>query len=351
MSTLVDIAKAAGVSHSTVSRVLNGNGQRLRPTCVKRAERIKELADAMGYRTNSFARGVRNGRFGNVGLLLGLDPLRSAVPIPLLQSITTSLQEHQLTLSLAMLPDEAMGQEGLVPQLLREHMADGLLVYYTDHFPAGMIERIQQHKEPTLWMNVKMPHSCIHPDDHDAGRRAAEHLLGLGHRRIAFVDLSHRPSDPSIHYSAHDRYAGYAEAMRDTGLTPRRLWHEQVDQTHRRVEFATGWLRETDRPTAVVTLGSGTDLAVLHAAAMLGLRVPEDLSVVTFGSHVSAILGTPLTTLMHPHDALGREAVAVLLRRIKHPERRPRPLSIPFDLVPASSCGPPPLDPSLQRNY
>ena len=340
MPTIADIAKVAGVSDMTVSRVLNGKADYRRPTFAKRADNIRKLASEMGYRPNAFAQGVRSGRFGTFGLLLGTDPERSALPLPLLRGIYDGLHERGLNLTLALLPDEKLAGQGEVPRLLQEQMADGLLINYTDHMPAGMVETIRRDQVPAVWINVQLPDNCVYPDDRNAGRHAAEHLLAMGHRRIAFVDLSHRPSDPAIHYSAHDRYGGYAEAMREAGLTHRRCWTEERDDPARRAAFALSVLTDHDRPTAVITLGQTNTVPLLVAAARAGLELPRDLSMICFEQDLHAIVDPVLATMVIPQDRVGREAVDMLDRQVNKPGRPVDARAVPYTFNPGDSCRP-----------
>ncbi len=345
MTTIADIAKIVGVSDMTVSRVLNGNADYRRPTFAKRAERIRRIADDLGYRPNSFARGVRSARFGTFGLLLGTDPYRSALPLPMLGGIYNALRERDLNLSMAMLPGEELASPETVPKLLLEQMSDGLLIYYTDHIPRGMIETIERVDIPVVWINTRNHKTCVYPADLEAGRQAAEHMLELGHTRIAYVDLANSPDDPAIHYSATERYEGYTAAMEAAGLEPRRLWGRWPgvagDDLSTRVEAAKRWLAADDRPTAVITLGQSNSTPLFHAAGQLGLEIPRDLSMIAFDSSALQIMGPRFTTMLIPQERVGREAVSLLEQKIAHPGASLESASVPFDFDPGETCTPP----------
>ncbi|MEM6458887.1 MAG: LacI family DNA-binding transcriptional regulator [Planctomycetota bacterium] len=345
MTTIPDIAKIAGVSNMTVSRVLNGNANYRRPAYARRAERIRRIADEMGYRPNSFARGVRSARFGTFGLLLGTDPYRSALPLPMLGGVYKALRERDLNLSMAMLPGNELASPETAPKLLLEQMSDGLLIYYTDHLPDGMVETIERVNLPAVWINTRLEKSCVYPADRDAGRTAAEHLLELGHTRIVFMDLANSPDDPAIHYSTIERFRGYSAAMEAAGLEPQLLWGRWPgvagDDMATRVEAARRWLAADDRPTAVITLGQSNSTPLFCAAGQLGLELPRDLSMITFDSSALRIMGPRFTTMLIPQERVGAEAVALLDRMVAEPGSTPESVSVDFKFDPGETCAPP----------
>lgn len=340
--TISDIARAAGVSEMTVSRIVNGRAAYRRPTYAKRAEWIRALAARMGYRPNASARAVRQRRCGNIGLLLSTVSERSHLPFSLLHAVEMELAARGYRLTVAMLPDERI-RPGFVPQLLREVVADGLLVDYTHRIPEALLELIHASDVPAVWLNVKMPENCVHPDDFGAGRDAARRLLELGHRRLVYADFSHAGSDPERHYSVDDRYAGYAEAMREAGLTPVRFWSETGNgvPTTERWEWAVRLLRSSPRPTAVITYGAVTAVPVFCAARHMGWAIPGDLSLISFDDHPVDYLGPTFSTERVPFDAVGREGVRMLMERITSAGASRKTVAVPFPFDPGETCAPP----------
>ena len=342
MATIGDIAKAAGVSDMTVSRILNGRADYNRPTYARRAQRIRTLAREMGYRPNAAARSTRSGRFGNFALLLGTKDGRSSLPNGLLNGIQDALAQRDLSMSVLKLPDERLTDPAAMPKLLREHTSDGLLIDYTHGIPPRMIELIEGLGLPAVWINSRQAHNCVRPDDVAAGRLAAEHLIRLGHRRIAWADFTHGPEFPGPHYSAADRRQGYAAAMIDAGLQPLILRAQTgIDvPSPRRLAFAADVLASSDRPTAVIGYAQTTTMPFHLAAAQRGLSVPDDLSLVSFDDHPMACLGPQYTTLIPPHEAVGRAAVDCLFSRIQTQRDQP-PVAVPFDFDPGQTSSVP----------
>jgi LacI family transcriptional regulator len=339
--SMKELAKLAGVSPSLVSRALHGGGASTIGVSAETAARIKRLATERGYRPNAAARATRRRRLGTVALLLSTERRHSFLPSQLLDGIQDALFEHDLSLLLARLPDEQLSDEKCVPRLLREWTAEGLLVNYTDHIPAPMLDLIRQDSVPAVWLNCKLAADCIHPDDWDAGRRATEYLLGLGHRMIAYVDYTHSRASNALHYSAFDRQAGYEAALTTAGVPAWTIWRDSAVPAAQRVAAATALLQTSRPPTAVITYSYREAGAVLYAASRLGRRIPEDLSVVTFGAELAQGTGLPVTTLTIPERALGRMAVQMLLARIAKPAQHQPAQAIAFDLVDGLTCAPP----------
>jgi LacI family transcriptional regulator len=334
MVTLKEIANATGVSRATVGFVLSGDPRAARFTEDTRT-RVREAARALGYRPNASARATRTGRFGSVGLLLSNVSWRSALSFHRLNGIQDALVARDLHLTIGTFPDETLLAEGFAPKLLREWMADGLLLNYSVDIPEPFYEQLRRHQLPSVWLNADRESDCARPDDEDGGRRAAEFLLGLGHRRVAYVHHG------SSHYSTAGREAGYRRAMAAAGLPPRSI---HVDLRTPVPEWATApgnWFTAPDRPTALIAYNPYVSQRLLHAAALTGVRVPADLSVVTFDDDVLDMVGLPATTLLIPERAVGRAAVEMLLEKIEHPDRVLPCRALPFAVEVRATTAPP----------
>jgi DNA-binding LacI/PurR family transcriptional regulator len=338
------LARRVGVSQPTVSHVLNGRAEQLR---ISRAtqERIRKAARELGYRPNAAARSMARGRFGNVALLLSTDRGRSNLPGKLLDGIHDALAERDLHLTVVKLPDEKLTDAGFVPRILREWSCDGLLINYTDRIPAKMIELIKQSRHPAVWVNTKGEHDCVHPDDFGLGRKVAEHLIRLGHRRIAYVDFTvGRCEMDTVHYSRRDREAGHFAALREAGLTLRIIQDDEpIWLGDRACELCREVLSAPDAATAFTGYSPDHLGIVLFEAELAGRRVPEDLSLVGVGDSVCMAGGRRITTLPVPEREVGRAAVEMLVEKLAAPLE-----PLPSRAIPAArelegeTCGPPP---------
>ncbi len=340
MATITDIAKVAGVSHMTVSRVLNG-AQYHRPTFAKRARNIRKLAREMGYRPNASARAMRQGRFGAVTLMMSADPGRSELPKKMFYGIQAAASHADLTVNLNIVPDDQLTDEQFIPKALRELHSDGLLINYHKSLPAYLRELIDRFAIPSVFLNLDADYDSVCPDDFAAGRTATEHLLSLGHRRIWYVGYSY--DHDNYHYSELERRDGYAAAMLDAKLEPVSIdrYHRDLGRTHPNAQAWPQALLQPDRPTAIVCYGKDVDVSIIHhAAARAGLCVPPDLSLMTFDGG-PAFDALELDTWLVPEYEVGRVGVEMLLQKILHPEQPLAARKLPFTHNPGESVAPP----------
>lgn len=333
----VELARLANVSQKTVSRALRGGDDVSQAT----RERIQRLAEQHQYRPNAAARSTRSGRFGSIALLLGTKDGRSTLPQDMLNGIADALYDRDLNLAVVKLDDEQLTDARHVPRILREAASDGMLIDYTHAVPPGMERLIEGFGLPAVWINTAREHNCVRPDDRAAGRAAAEHLLQLGHRRIALADFTHGPDFVDPHYSAADRRAGYADAMIDAGLEPRVIVAEAGEgvPSSERPTFAGGVLGGSDRPTAVIAYSQTTAIPFHMAAVARGLSVPGDLSLVSFDNRAVAHLGPLYTTFSPPQEQVGREAVVLLTQRLNKHRDLPA-VAVPFTFEPGQTTTP-----------
>lgn len=341
--SLETVAERAGVSTRTAYRVLNGEGGLgKRRDAVERAERIRQVAHELGYRPNQAARAMREGRFATAGLVLSRGETTSSTAEGLIKGVHDGLAGHGMHLAVTRLSDDQFADERYLPGLLRELTVDGLLMYYTHDEPAELHDLIERYRIPTIWINNARPHDCVHPADHEGARQATAHLLELGHRRIAFWAFG----DGGGHYSNAAREAGYGEAMAAAGLSPlvrRRELHPQ--RLDRRgddfVAVGRDWLQADPGVTAVVGGSHGQALVAAIAALSLGLRVPEDLSIIFVDQSLEDTAGLGLTRYWAAASEMGRAAVDELVAKITKPGRKRRPVTIPFRLFDGRSVAPP----------
>jgi LacI family transcriptional regulator len=333
--TLQHVAKKCGVSIHTVSKVLGGHAHLFR---VETRKAVEQAARDLGYLPNLSARAIRQGRFGGIALLSSIREHLSNLPPTLLVGLSQSLNARDLHLTFAQLPDELLTSETKTPKVLRALMADGFLVNYHARVPPALIDLLERHRFPSIWLNFKRPRDAVYLDDLRAAKTVTQHLLERGHRRIAYVDYVHCLTDRSEHYSAFDRRDGYVAAMRAAGRKVNTIGIPAGEARGDIVARSRAILKGTRRPTAVLTYSSTELLPVSHAAAWLRLRIPQDLSLATFGDGPS--YGRNLTRMLNPWEKLGHAAVEMLVKKIASPNRTFAAKALPFAFEPGETCGP-----------
>jgi LacI family transcriptional regulator len=321
-----EIARQCGVSQQAVSYAIRGRGRLGAET----RQRIIKTAREMGYQPNAVARNMRAGKFRAIGLLIG-SSTPNYLPTELVLGLERSLARTGEHLIFTRIPDEQLLADGFMPRVLEESSVDGLIIHYTHEFPAQMRELIDRYRIPCIWVNTKLPDDCIYPDEVAGGRLGTEALLAAGHRKIAFVNLA-----GGGHFSEIDRRLGYEQAMHDAGLEPRivesgvRLRDLPAGDDPRH-GLAVELLRGDDRPTAVVSYEMTTTMPLLFAAAELGIVVPKDLSVVSFGRTAVTESGRPVSLLRVPLAEIGRASVEMTQTKINQPHVRLETRTLQYD--------------------
>jgi LacI family transcriptional regulator len=326
-ATLRDVATAAGVHPATASRALN-LGTRLLVS-EETAQRVSEAAERLGYRPNSVARSLRTRRSHTVGVLI--PDLNNPLFPPIIRGIEDRLAEHGYV-ALIGNTDADPGKERLVFDQMRARHVDGF-VLATATLNSPILDEAAAAELPVVLMNriaQDYPFSSVSVDNEQGVRAAVAHLVSLGHRRIGHIA---GPQDVS---TGAARLRGYQEAMRSHGLT--------VDAAD--VVYATGYTVEEGLRCARELLEGSTELTAVVAANdmlavgcygaldALGLRCPEDLSVVGFNDmRFVDRLHPPLSTIRFPHYQVGTEAARLLIERIESGESPVKILFLAPELV------------------
>jgi len=337
--TLKTIAEAMGVSEMTVSRAMRGAGR----MGLETRQRIIMKAKELGYRPQFHAKLLRSGeRKGSVGLVQAIGHELNFLSHNCMRGIHEELLQHDLPLVSGVIPDELLVSPDGFPTILREWIADGLLINYLAYCPPEFIEILERFRVPTIWMNVKREFDCVHPDDFGGAQAATNALLSLGHRKIAFAIFN-----DSKHYSLEERSSGYLRAMRDASLPPEILRLGELGShplcAWRKKEAFAAWgaSRRGKMPTAVVACYDDGEI-IIEAARDLGLEVPEDLSVVSFAAVDKESSTTMCSYMQIPFYDLGRMAVRTLLEKMDRPEVSIKSRAVPYPpLVPGTVAASP----------
>lgn len=338
MATLDQIAERAGCSSVTVANVLKGRNKDIWPSTVERANRIRAIANELGYRPNSAAKAVATGRFNAIGLMRSQYAERCQIALATLDAINDELEKLGQHLTLSRVPDDSLEDDCALPRLLREWSIDGLIVTYVKQIPSKVVEAIEGHRTPSVWLNVDQPYDAVRPDDYQGAVLATKHLLGLGHTRIGYVTDSDQ-SDP--HFSVAARRRGYEDTMRSAGLQPVVHAYEPASLQSTWQEQAVNWLRSPNIATAYLCYSARHVTPVQFAASVCGLRVPDQLSVMTLHEDPLVWSGVQVTAACIPAALMGVCAVQMLMEKIQHPGLRIPSKVLEISMVEGQTCAPP----------
>ncbi|MDX3108452.1 LacI family DNA-binding transcriptional regulator [Nonomuraea angiospora] len=315
--TLADVAKAAGVSRTTASLVLSGRGRELRIS-QDVEQRVLKAADELQYRPNIVSVGLRTGTTRTIGFIsdtiattrLAGDMIKGALEAARDRGFMLFIGETEGDAEL----------ESLLLQAMHDRQVDGLVL-------ASMFTRtIKVPKTitatPAVLLNAlpkqPAPLPAVLPDEVEAGRRAARILLEAGHRDgIYLIGAGPGKRDvPAESVAAAERLVGIREALGEMGVKVAGArtcpdWQPEYGLA------ATRDLLRTARPRALICFNDRIAMGAYQALDDFGLKVPADVSVVSFDDHPIASWVRPkLTTVALPHYELGRKAVDVLFAEI-----------------------------------
>jgi DNA-binding LacI/PurR family transcriptional regulator len=320
-ATIYDVAKAAGVSHQTVSRYLRGSVQ-VRP---ETGERVQQALDALGYTVNSAARYLRTQRVNRLGVLA--HRLDLSGPVRLLNGLTDAARERGYLLDIVAVDgnDRVDVVRGL-DLILKQQVAGVLAVAQSSIVLEAVAERA-----PDLPMSSDVTVEGESPLNETAGSIAAQHLAALGHQRLAYI------AGPSTWPSARHRRAGFADAARARGCTI--VWEGEGDwSAHSAYELARAIPFAELGITAVGVANDSMALALIAALHDRGLHVPADVSVIgTDDSPESRYLRPALSTVDVRQEDEGEHMLVSLVARIERLDASVVPAMRPPALVPRGS--------------
>jgi DNA-binding LacI/PurR family transcriptional regulator len=329
--SIKDIARRAGVSHSTVSRALANSPLVNRDT----KQRIQALAREMGYTPSAVARAMSTGRTRTLGLVV------TTIADPFVAEVVRGIEETALDLDYNVILCSSNGdpeRELAAVRALRAKWVDALIV--TSSWVGGFYDQLTELHAPLVLINNQQPGEytySVRSDDLRGGALAGEYLAGLGHTRIAYV------AGPERAMASQLRLRGCQEALQARGIAIPKDWivagTGQPEAGERAVQAL---LRASPRPTALFCYNDATAMGGLRAAKEAGLRVPGDLSILGYDDIAAApYLDPPLTTVAQKKYALGQQATEMALALIQGRQDVQDALLQP-QLVIRSSCDEPP---------
>lgn len=334
--TMEDIARECGVTKMTVSRVLAGRAG------VKESTRDKVLAAAtrLNYEINALAQSFNSNRSGFVGIATPFDGLiGSSYFKDVVNGFRRVLDDTVFSFSLFDTNSESFNNGEKLGKLYRQRRADALLlvaVHTTDRF----VETLEQLQIPMVVVGERVghPNVCsVSCRDRHGMRQICDHLFKLGHQRIGFVE---GPLDFS---TANRRKEGFVESCLEKGLEiPDAYFQQGHYNTRGGREAGRILLRLNPRPTAIIAANDAMAYGVYESVRELGLRIPQDVSIVGFDDETAAVdMFPPLTTVHQPVGEMGEEAARILLDALTNDRLPAGQKVLDLSLVVRESTAPP----------
>lgn len=329
--TIKDVAKAADVSIATVSRALSGCGGVGETT----RKRIVALCEKMGYTPNAVARSMVKHRTDTIGLIV------SSISNPYMSEMTdaieTCLRERGYNLMVCN-SSRDIKLERDTYELLISRMVDGILL-----IPAGSASYSSLlpllGKVPTVFISEKLrdfPVNFVSVDNYRGGKLGTEYLVGLGHKKILY--LGRRPESAAHCYRAK----GYEDVCRVNGLEPEILdstggHSDECGYALAKAYFSKG----KPKHTAFFCATDSIAIGVMRAADEMGVRIPEDISLIGFDNiHLGALSRISLTTVAQPIARMAASAVDMLLEDVNYGSRGDSYRVLAPNIVERTSCAP-----------
>ncbi len=334
--TIRDVAKQAGVGLATVSRVINNSPL----VSVATREKVNQVIAELDYRPNPTARRLSLGKTLTIAVVTPF--FTRPAFVERLRGIHTSLIDTDYDLVLYNV-ETTERRDTYMRSVPRRERADGVLIVSLPPRNEDL-DNLAACPVPIVMIDANHPSltmlNRIVIDDVSGGRRATEHLIALGHRRIAY--LSDTFETPFNFTASFDRFRGYRQALEQAGLPYRPDYQVAGEHSHAMArQLALDLLRLPDPPTAIFAASDTQALGVLEAAQVLGLRVPEQLSVVGYDDiEVAEYLG--LTTMRQQLFESGRRGVALLMDAIAGRYTEPVCEDLTVTLIERRTTAPPP---------
>lgn len=332
--TQADVARLANVSRATVSFVVNSKDTKSVPISEETRKRVLNAVDTLGYVVNAGAQALRSGDTKTIGVMLPI--YENPFFWEILNGISLEANEsgYKVLLANSALDDEQASQ---TVSELAEQRVDGLIFMIEfESLPGQIMEQLRNTTHPIVEISSSFSEfDLIQQGYGEATKALIAHLVEQGHRRIGFVYGVHKPEQ------GLDRLDAYRQTLKEMNMPlDENLILQCGPSMQDGYEAAHHLLQQSNRPTALIGLNDLLGMAIIRAATDLGLKIPEDLSVAGFDDiPFSSFVVPRLTTIASNPEQNGRDAVQLLLKRLKEPARPHEVITAGWELIVRESTG------------
>lgn len=316
VSTLEDVAREAKVSVSTVSRIVNRKDGDIRISKSTR-KRVLKIANELKYQPNIFAKALKTKRSNTIGLIVS--DIRDAFFAEIIHGIEQTVKERGYHFILSTAEDNPEEEIGYLE--IFQNKVDGFMIIGGEAFADRdkAIIDFQNHGHRIVLVDREVEGQnipCFLTDNVKGGKIGTEYLIGLGHRRIAYIKGPERKID------CRNRFSGFRRALKESGYEYDENLVREVDLARETsYQAMRDLLQMGDIPTAVFTFNDTSAFGVIQAIVEQGLRVPDDIAVVGYDDISPAeSYNPPLTTVHQPRYEMGKDATNALFDLIEERE-------------------------------
>lgn len=329
MAKMIDVAKLAGVSVATVSRVLAGSAHVSRET----REKVLRAMEDLDYKPNMLARNLR--KMQSKTIVVVIPDISNPFFSDVIRGIQHVAREHGYHVLLGDTQNDVNAELDFI-EMIKERAADGVILTTARTSPEKIMEMA---REVPLVMaceyieGAELPMVTI--DNVFSAKRVVDHLAALGHRRIGFI------AGPLHVIISRDRLQGFVQGLREHGIQQDSSLILEGDFTiSSGYEQAVRLLQLPDPPTAIFASNDEMAIGAIKAIKHMGLKVPQDVAVVGFDDiRMATVIEPALTTIYQPKFEIGKKAMEFLLKLIQRPSRSYGHLKLPEKLILRESCG------------
>lgn len=329
--TLEDIAKHAGVSRATVSRVINGDANVKEQT----RTRVMQVIQQNNFQPNIAARSLAAGHTNVIGLVIpaGVTAIFADPYFPLLiQGVTSACNAKDYSVMLWLAEPEF--ERRMIRQILHSGLLDGVVVS-SMLMDDPIVQALHDSKKPFMLIgrHPSLDVNYLDVDNFNGGREATLHLLRLGHKRVATI------TGPQNMIAGYDRFQGYRRALEERGVP---FHPELIAESDFSEPGGYAAMRRLlpNHPPAIFVANDMMSEGAMRALRDDGLRVPQDVAIVGYDDMPNASrLAPSLTTVRQPTNRMGSLAIDTLIDIIQNPSSNKRHIVLPVELVIRESCG------------
>lgn len=333
--TIQDVAKKAGVSITTVSRIINGNYNH---TTEETKQRVLDAIEQLQYEPNAIARSLKQVKTNVIGIVLS--NLKNPFWAEVLEGVEDACRHEGYQLMVCN-TNECPDVEEESIRSFRLRQVDGIIVNPTLQNESFFLE-LEERRVPIVYVNRKYPNiesSCVLIDNVRGSSIAVEHLVKLGYKRVAIFLYDGRHITTWI-----DRLKGYKTAMLKHGFNEEDLIIQYVAREKgAALKTFSRYLTENEKPDAILSASNRITLEILEGVKNFGFTVPDDIALVSYDETFWAKhIDPPLTTIHQPGYMMGKISAEMLIEKIRAGKDRPyHPQTVVLkpELIVRNSCG------------